>query len=82
MIESLDQLEVSINERLDDLHLLMMDSEQLGQLIRDEEKRRSIVRSFRVVKAAEKQRIANEQRHLRVVEKCGRSPSRAEIVYQ
>jgi hypothetical protein len=65
MIHCIDQLEVSANERLDHLTTLLLDSEQLALLVKDEDRRRSIVRNFRVIKSSEKVRISNEQRYLK-----------------
>ena len=52
MIHFIDQIEVSINERLDHLATLLIDSEQLSVLVKDEDKRRNIVKNFRVIKSA------------------------------
>lgn len=65
MIQCIDQIEVSINERLDHLTTLLVDSEQLSTLVKDEDKRRNIVKNFRVIKSSEKVRTANEQRYLK-----------------
>ena len=81
MIHFIDQIEVSINERLDHLTTLLIDSEQLSVLVKDEDKRRNIVKNFRVIKSAEKIRIANEQRFLKQMEKVSTVLSKAEVMY-
>ena len=52
MIQCVDQLEVSINERLDHLATLVIDSEQILLINKDEEKKRALVKNFRVIKSA------------------------------
>ena len=81
MIHFIDQIEVSINERLDHLTTLLIDSEQLSVLVKDEDKRRNIVKNFRVIKSAEKIRVANEQRFLKQMEKASTVLSKAEVMY-
>lgn len=65
MIQCIDQIEVSINERLDHLTILLIDSEQLATLVKDEDRKRSLVKNFRIIKSSEKNRILNEQRYLK-----------------
>ena len=81
MIHFIDQIEVSINERLDHLATLLIDSDQLSVLVKDEDKRRNIVKNFRVIKSAEKIRISNEQRFLKQMEKASTVLSKAEVMY-
>lgn len=73
MIQCIDQIEVSINERLDHLATLLLDSQHLPLLLKDDEHRKNIVKNFRVIKSAEKERIANEQRYLKQMERLSSS---------
>lgn len=52
MIPIIDQLEVSLDERLDDLAALLLDSNTLAQAVKDDERRRHLVRNFRLIKEA------------------------------
>ena len=81
MLQCVDQIEVSINERLDHLTILLIDSEQLASLVKDEEKKRNLVKNFRIIKSAEKARIATEHRYLKYLEKHGSNLSKSEVMY-
>lgn len=57
MIELISRLEVSMNQRFDHISMLTIDSEDMHVLIKDDEKKRNMVKNFRVIKAAEKNRV-------------------------
>lgn len=80
MIPILDQLEVSLDERLDHLAALSLDSTTLSQTVKDEERRRHIVRNFRLIKEAEKSRNNNENRLLKGLERVGSAYTKAEVM--
>lgn len=69
MIELISKLEVSINQRFDHISMLTIDSEDMPTLIKDDEKKRNMVRNFRIIKAAEKTRIAEEAKCIAMISK-------------
>ena len=52
MIEVISKLEVSINQRFDHISMLTIDSEDMATLIKDDQKKRNMVRNFRLIKSA------------------------------
>lgn len=52
--------------------MLRIDSEDMAALIRDDEKKRNIVRNFRIIKGAEKVRISEEARCISLISKLNR----------
>lgn len=72
---------MSISERLDHLAALLSDSELLPVILKDEDKRRNIIRNFRIIKSAEKVRVANELRYLKQMERLNYTLSKPEIMY-
>lgn len=80
MIACIDQIEVSVNERLDHLTTLLLDSEQLTQIVKDEDRKRNTIKNFRIIKSSEKTRILNEQRYLKQMGRVSPFLSKAEVM--
>lgn len=76
MIELISKLEVSINQRFDHISMLRIDSEDMAALIKDDEKKRNIVRNFRIIKSAEKSRITEEAKCIALISKLNRKLSK------
>lgn len=72
MIELISKLEVSINQRFDHISMLTIDSDDMPTLIKDDEKKRAMVKNFRIIKAAEKNRIAEESKCIGLIAKLSR----------
>jgi hypothetical protein len=52
MIEIIAKLEVSINKRFDQIAMLVIDAEDMINSIKDDDKKRNMVKNFRLIKAA------------------------------
>lgn len=59
--------------------MLTIDSEDMPNLIKDDEKKRNMVRNFRIIKAAEKNRITEEAKWISMISKLSRKLSKNEI---
>jgi uncharacterized protein involved in tellurium resistance len=57
-----------------------VDAEQLAVIMKDEEKKRILVRNFRIIKSSEKIRVANEQKYLKQMEKCNKHLAKSEVM--
>jgi hypothetical protein len=52
--------------------MLTIDSDDMPTLIKDDEKKRAMVKNFRIIKAAEKNRIAEESKCIGLIAKLSR----------
>lgn len=61
MIELLSKLEVCVNTRVDQIEMFKQeDEDRLMQLLRDDEKKRQIIRNFRLIRKMERARVDEE----------------------
>lgn len=56
--------------------MLLIDSDEMNTINRDEEKKRHYVRSFRLIKAAEKERLVEEDKCIELISKQNRKLSK------
>lgn len=80
MIALLAQLEVCVGQRLDQIEMLREDDdERLLQTLKDDERKRQVIRNFRLIRKEERSRSEQEEALLAKIGRAGQQLTRNQL---